>query len=338
MSYAMTKTAIIGAGIAGLACARVLACQGHEVKVFDKGRGPGGRMSTRRAPTPMGEASFDHGAQYFTARDPAFVTEVARLTTLGAIAPWTGNLVRLHTDGTISPLANETLYVGAPGMNAVVRALGEGLNVVWATRVDGVQLVGRAWHLTSETGVDLGAYDQIVCAIPAEQVAPLIGSVAPNFADQAKAITSLPCWTGMFAFDRPLTTSFDALRLDGHPIVDFIANNQSKPGRTGPVSYVVQARPDWSAAHLEDAPETITKQLAQALMDVIEDRPNLIFQAAHRWRYARVDVSRGQGHLWDHTRNIGVCGDWLSGPRVESAWASGHHLGLAMRTAQVSGD
>ena len=338
MSPTMTKTAIIGAGIAGLACARVLAAQGHEVKVFDKGRGPGGRMSTRRAPTPMGEASFDHGAQYFTARDPAFVTEIARLTRLAAIAPWTSNLARRHTDGTTSPLANETLYVGTPGMNGVVRALSDGLEVMWATRVEGVQHVGTIWHLTSETGVDLGAYDQIVCAIPAEQVAPLIGSVAANFAYQAKAITSLPCWTGMFAFDRPLTISFDALRLDGHPVIDFIANNHSKPGRSGPASYVVQARLDWSAAHLEDAPETIAEQLAQALMEVTEDRPNLIFSAAHRWRYARVDVSRGQGHLWDSTRNIGVCGDWLTGPRVESAWASGHHLGLAMCAVQVSGD
>jgi predicted NAD/FAD-dependent oxidoreductase len=59
--------AIIGAGMAGLACADALKEAGHNVALFDKGRGPGGRMSTRRMETPLGEVAFDHGAQYFTA-------------------------------------------------------------------------------------------------------------------------------------------------------------------------------------------------------------------------------------------------------------------------------
>ena len=40
---------VIGAGMAGLACARELAAKGFEVTVFDKGRGLGGRTATRRA-------------------------------------------------------------------------------------------------------------------------------------------------------------------------------------------------------------------------------------------------------------------------------------------------
>lgn len=40
--------AIIGAGMAGLSCARALVQAGVAVELFDKGRGPGGRMSTRR--------------------------------------------------------------------------------------------------------------------------------------------------------------------------------------------------------------------------------------------------------------------------------------------------
>ena len=58
--------AIIGAGMAGIACADALQAAGHAVAVFDKGRGPGGRMSTRRMETPLGTVAFDHGAQYFT--------------------------------------------------------------------------------------------------------------------------------------------------------------------------------------------------------------------------------------------------------------------------------
>ena len=66
------RIGIVGAGVAGLACAERLAGQGHDVVLFDKGRGPGGRMSTRRMPTSAGEAYFDYAAQYFTVRDESF--------------------------------------------------------------------------------------------------------------------------------------------------------------------------------------------------------------------------------------------------------------------------
>jgi monoamine oxidase len=60
------QVGIIGSGIAGLSCADRLTSFGHEVCLFDKGRGPGGRMSTRRVEVEGHTLSFDHGAQYFT--------------------------------------------------------------------------------------------------------------------------------------------------------------------------------------------------------------------------------------------------------------------------------
>ena len=42
------RVAIIGAGIAGIACARLLTDAGHSVRMFDKSGGIGGRMATRR--------------------------------------------------------------------------------------------------------------------------------------------------------------------------------------------------------------------------------------------------------------------------------------------------
>jgi renalase len=336
MSGTMEKIAIIGGGITGLACARVLSAAGHNVHIFDKGRGPGGRMSTRRVTTDLGEVGFDHGAQYFTARDPAFLAEIHRLMAVGAVGTWSGELVKLNNrDGQNTPLATEPLYVGTPAMNAVVRALGQDLAIAWSTRVETIAPAGSAWRLTSESGVDLGRYDAIVCAVPAEQVAPLLEGVAPSFAAQGKAITSLPCWAGMFVCERPFGIPFDAMRVENHPIIDFIAMNFSKPGRADIASYVVHARADWSVAHLEDSAEDVAEHLAAALLGYADSPPKVIHASAHRWRYARVDTAHGPGCLWDPEANIGVCGDWLSGPRVESAWLSGHQLGLKMTGQNV---
>jgi renalase len=323
--------AIIGAGMAGLACARVLAQAGHDVRMFDKGRGPGGRMSTRRATTSAGEVQFDHGAQYFTARDPAFVSVVKELLDTQAAAQWQGNLVRMAETNSRKPLAQEALYVGVPGMNGVVRALALDLDVAWGVRVETLSRADNIWHVTSEQGESLGVFDQIVCAIPAEQVVPLLADHAPRLADAALKITSLPCQTGMFAFDTPLELGFDALRLDSHPMIDFIAANHSKPGRQSqPSAYVVQAHGDWSRAHLEEPAEQIAAALLEGLLSFCDNRPNVLLAGAHRWRYAKVEVQLGIGCDYDEEAAIGVCGDWLSGPRVESAWTSGHALGRAM--------
>ena len=64
------RIAIVGAGLAGLSCAQALRAGGADVQLFDKGRGVGGRMATRRVDTPLGPATFDHGAQFLTAHDP----------------------------------------------------------------------------------------------------------------------------------------------------------------------------------------------------------------------------------------------------------------------------
>ena len=114
----MTRTLVIGAGMAGIACARALQDAGQPVRVIDKGRGIGGRMATRRADTPAGALRFDHGAQYVTARDPAFA---ALLDGTPAAAVW--------DDGAAHPH-----YVGLPGMSGLPRAMAEGLDVATGSR------------------------------------------------------------------------------------------------------------------------------------------------------------------------------------------------------------
>jgi predicted NAD/FAD-dependent oxidoreductase len=101
---------IIGAGIARLAAATSLRQAGHETVVFDKARGPGGRASTRRA-APF---AFDHGAQYFTARDPRFRRLVERFVHEGVAARWDGRIVSLRP-GVQTPVgANTGRFVGTP--------------------------------------------------------------------------------------------------------------------------------------------------------------------------------------------------------------------------------
>ena len=299
---------MVGAGIAGLACAEGLAADGHDVVLFDKGRGPGGRMSTRRIPTVLGEAHFDHGAQYFTARDPRFARQLRAWVAEGVAAPW--------------PAAGDGAYVGSPAMKSPVKRLAAGRAVRWATRVDGLRRLGEGWRLTLDDG-GTADVDLTVIAVPAEQAADLLAAPAPDLAERAAAAVSEPCWTVMAAFAEPLATPDDCRRGDDGGVLGWAARNSAKPGRSGPESWVVQGGPQWSNSHLDDDPGQLTRALLEALSDALGVAvPDPLATAAHRWRYARcAPDGAGPVHVFD--RRLGLCGDWLIGPRVESAWLSG---------------
>ena len=108
--------AVVGAGIAGIACARTLAQAGHRVTVFEKSSSAGGRMATRQ--TEFGV--FDHGTQYFTVRDARF--EKALATASGLVRPWSANTVRILDEAgrvvASAPPPGEAHWVATPGMDA----------------------------------------------------------------------------------------------------------------------------------------------------------------------------------------------------------------------------
>lgn len=308
------KIAIIGSGLSGLACADYLSASGQDVHLFDKARGPGGRMSTRRAQTSDGQASFDHGAQYFTARDPAFQSQVNEWQNLGVAARW--------------PTAGDDAWVGLPAMNSPLKTMTAQQNVTWSCRIDSIAKTQDGWQLQTETSsienpIEAN-FDAVLVAVPAEQAAVLLTPLEPAFADIAAAATSAPCWTLMLAFAEPLKTDRTIFRDDA--VIGWAARNSDKPGRMGPDSWVIQASPEWSLTHLEDDADQVVGALSDRFAELMQTQlPIPSVAAAHRWRYAR-SANTKLGALYNENLKLGVCGDWMLGPRVECAWLSGTTL------------
>lgn len=301
--------AIVGAGIAGLSCADALRATGHSVALFDKGRGPGGRMSTRRLATPLGTVSIDHGAQYFTARHPAFCTLAAEWAAAGVAARWSE--------------AGDDAFVGVPGMNAVVRQLASGHSVTWAHRITGLVQRPDGWRLIGETG-EAGPFDAAILAIPAEQAAAMLSLHDMAFTRLALHARSQPCWAAMYVFDQSLTGLPPIVRSSG--AVAWAARNSAKPGRTGPESWIVQGNPAWSGSMIDCAREEIAEVLLAELTKLAGGPlPPPVATQAHLWRFA-LSAGTGDGAMWNAEMRLGVCGDWLLGPRVECAWLSGRML------------
>src|SRR5450756_989679 len=137
--------------MAGLSCAETLSKAGIKVTLFDKGRGPGGRMASRRVETPQGIAEFDFGAQYFTARDARFAECVSRWVSAGVAAPW--------------PAAGPEAFIGMPAMNAVLRHLCLDHTVHFSSLIKGILRSGNHWQLVGAPCSDT-AFDGVVLALP----------------------------------------------------------------------------------------------------------------------------------------------------------------------------
>lgn len=313
------RVAIIGAGLSGLTCARALTDEGLDVKVIEKARGPGGRMSTRRAD----DWQFDHGAQYFTARDPEFSQQVDSWRHLGLVEKWAARIAVLD-HGSIEVKGDSAeRYVGVPGMNAICRHLAAGLNVAYRTEVGNLERKKAGWSLTDANGADIGLFDTVVVSAPAQQSARLFENAALELATQARAAEMAPCWAAMVGFARPLETEFDGAFVVDSPL-SWVARNASKPDRPGAESWILHASPEWSQQHLEiereRAAELLLESFNRALGRPVEAPAHL---AAHRWRFALPIEPLAQPCLADPGLRVVACGDWCGGPRVEGAYLSG---------------
>ncbi|MDP7378939.1 MAG: NAD(P)-binding protein, partial [Pirellulaceae bacterium] len=153
------RVAVIGAGMSGMAAARTLTDQGVEVEVFEKSRGLGGRMSTRRVD---GKPGFDHGAQYFTARNPIFKRYVNSWIEQGLVQTWSGTIGSFD-DGTWTPSVGSTeRFVGVPSMNSICKHLGQETHVHKQTRVDRVENTHQGLSVVDDQEESYGPYDWVV--------------------------------------------------------------------------------------------------------------------------------------------------------------------------------
>ncbi len=328
------RVAIIGAGLAGAACARALRKAGRAVVLFEKGRGSGGRLSTRRVETPAGEAHIDHGAQFLTARGEAFLTLMEEAQAAGAAAPWNARLVSIDRAGNVEPLREEIRWTGTPGMNAIVKMALSGLDVRVTTQVVKLRGGPGGWWLVFADGGEDGPFAAVAITIPPEQLIELLARTDGDFSGQiaqARAAVIGPCQAVMMQCDPGFDPGFDAAKLYGGGVT-WMARSLSKPGRYGVESWVLHASTNWSRAHLEDGPQAVIRALTEEV-HVRFGMPLPRWAEAHRWRYALSEKAPGTPFALDETGSVGCGGDWRLGGRAELAWDSGLALGQALAGA-----
>ena len=291
------RIAIVGAGMTGLSCARMLADAGLEPIVFEKSRGLGGRLATRRTDA----LRFDHGAQFVTARGESFRKYLEQNA-----QPW-------QPEG-----APEGWFAGAPSMNDLVRPLAEGLDV-WFDELVAPVRDRVQWHIGE------GLFDRVVSTVPVTQARNMFSGMM----DPLTEVEIAPCWTLMAAFVEP--TDWPDMWRAREGDLAWIGRNSAKPGRVEtPESWVVHASPEWSRDHLEIDKEAAPELMLNLLREARGSLPDIVYASAHRWRYAMTTTALGRSHVASEDGSLLIGGDWCLGARVEDAWESGRAMAAAI--------
>jgi len=308
--------AIIGAGLAGVVLAGRLRAAGHAVTIFEKSRGAGGRMATRRTDN----FAFDHGAPCFSAESAAFRAFLAPHIDSRLVARWPARFARVSADGTARAEDVER-FVAVPAMNALCKALVGDTPLHTQVQVAPIE---KPHELTDSDGRPLGRFDWIVSAAPGPQTAALFADLAPLALDPDHMSGGFTTMLGLPAAHDP---GWDMAETDD-PVLAAIIADSSKPGRSAHgTAFVIHARSDWSEPRINEAPEAIQPQLADAFTRLAGiDASAAAYATTHRWRYAHANAGLSQGFVFSPEVALAACGDWCWGGGVEAAFRSASAL------------
>lgn len=323
------RVVVVGAGLSGLMAARRLAVEGCEVTVLDKGRGPGGRLATRRVTTPAGTARFDHGAQFFTVRSDRFAAVVDGWRADGVVREWCRGFAtdeQGHPDG-------HPRFVGVHGMNDIAKHLARDLDVrtgrlVFALRPAAAGS-GSAWSVDLDDGSGVPA-DAVVLTTPLPQAFALLVTADVELPERLIRTEYDRCLGLLAAVAGDTRVPEPGGAQDADPVFSFIGDNQAK-GVSEEPAVTFHANPAWSEAHWDDEADAVHRTLLDEAARWLGDA-TLVASQAKRWRFAK-PRSVWPEPCWTAADGAGplvLAGDAFAGPKVTGSNMEGAALsGLA---------
>ncbi|MFJ4158937.1 NAD(P)/FAD-dependent oxidoreductase [Microbacterium testaceum] len=304
-----TDVTVVGGGISGLACARAVQDAGHSVRVLDRGRRVGGRLSSRT----VDGRPVDLGASYFVVGEAeGFAHVVADWEERELARPWTDTFQVIDADGGWAPKPGPMRWAAPAGLRSLAVDLAEGLDV------SSERVVESAAPFRVD-GEDAG---EVVLAMPAPQAARLTGE-APGGTQEWEPVVAVVLRWDRRRWDADLHGAF----ADGDADVSFVADDGDRRGDGAPV-LVVHTTADRARQHLDD-PESAIAPVLAATRRLLGIDVEPVSTRAHRWTFARPAGTTGQPFF--RSAGLSACGDaWGGSAAVRTAWASGDALGRAL--------
>jgi len=315
----MIDFCILGSGIAGSTIANLLSKK-FSVHVFDKARGPGGRSSNKRFKNNL---SFDHGVQYISPKSKSFIKYIQKLHKNKILKSWDDN----HLDFTFEKKLSTTKYIGKRSNNDLVKYNLRNIKQSFASPIEKINFRKYFWEITLKNK-SKHQFKSLIITCPFPQLKKL----AKNYLD--KKILKLkvqmqPNITVMIALKNQKNLPISSIKFNDD-ILAWAANENSKKRFKSNINlWTLQATLKWSKKTINKYKndKSIMEQLIKRFVKLTGLKKNkIIFKKIHGWKYSYNDEKTPYLSIWDKKNNLGICGDWFNGPKVENAWLSANDL------------
>ena len=322
------KVAVIGAGLAGLSLATTLKKEDIDVTVYEQDPHVGGRLLSQE----FESSSVDLGAQYFTAREPAFISQVNEWMQAEAACLWDFHPYTFQSGRLAISKDSEQRYIGIPSNQSITKVLAEKIsNLNKNHTISEVNSIDDQWQLVTPQQVIEKTFDWVCYATPPQTTLDLCAieeinnQINPDF---------FPGYTLILWSSIQLNPPVQGVFVNNNPI-SWISQNSAKPFRALEKGscWLVQSTPEWAEKNKHLSVEEIKKKLTAKFFDIFKITNERIITNDHLyfWNTAKAKAEPNpQGFLIDTKNKIGVCGDWLKGGRVEGAYMSGYELAQAL--------
>ncbi len=315
----MIDFCVLGSGVAGSTIANLLSKK-YSVHVFDKARGPGGRSSNKRFKNNL---SFDHGVQYISPKSKQFLKYIQRLCKNKILKSWDDN----HLDFTFEKKSFSTKYIGIKANNDLVKYNLKNIKQSFASPIKKIDFKKYFWEITL-TNKSKYQFKSLIITCPFPQLKKL----AKNYLDKnilKLKVQMQPNITVMVALKNQKNLPISSIKFDDD-ILAWVANENSKKRFKSNINlWTLQATLKWSKKTINKykTDKSIMNQLITRFTKLTGFEKNkIIFKKIHGWKYSYNYEKTPYLSVWNKKINLGVCGDWFNGPKVENAWLSASDL------------
>tara|TARA_B100000886_G_scaffold270671_1_gene194637 strand:+ start:599 stop:1561 length:963 start_codon:yes stop_codon:yes gene_type:complete len=315
----MIDFCVLGSGVSGSTIANILSKK-YSVHVFDKARGPGGRSSNKRFKNNL---SFDHGVQYISPKSKIFTKFIKKLYKKKILKSWDDN----HIDFTFKKRSKTKKYIGQTANNDLVKHNLKRVKQSLSSPIVKINFKKFFWEITLKDQ-SKHKFKSLILTCPFPQLKKL----AKDYLD--KKITNLkiqmePNITVMVAFKNQKNIPISSINFNDD-ILAWAANENSKKRFKSNINlWTLQATLKWSKKTINKYKidkSIMSKLIARFIKLTGFKKNNIIFKRIHGWKYSYNYKKTPFLSVWNTKYNLGCCGDWFNGPKVEDAWLSANDL------------
>ena len=315
----MIDFCVLGSGIAGSTIANLLSKK-YSVHVFDKARGGGGRSSNKKL---KGNLSFDHGVQYISPKSKVFTKIIKKLLKKKILKTWDGN----HLDFTFEKKTLTPKYIGVKANNALSKYYLKNIKTSFSSQIVKIEHKKNFWEITLNDS-SKHQFKALILTCPFPQLKKLAGRYLEKKISNLK-IQMEPNITVMIALSNKKELPISSVKFDDN-ILSWAANENSKKRFKSNLNlWTLQASLKWSKKTINKykTDKSIMNKLISRFTQLTGlEKNKMTHKNIHGWKYSYNYQKTSLLSNWSKKYQLGICGDWFGGPKVENAWLSANDL------------